>query len=191
MAGETDLAAVAAWEPATVLFCGLMTKDFRGSEEDKNTKSIMADPGKYFTGQHRQLTREKLSKIRCPVIVTHGDVSALKKINFEFFFPELMNAGKKVTISISRGVRDFYEISAACLQCVGRPGSPEHTVCAVLWQRVEGSHFMVGHSIGPKSVGTRLGGGEHGWEISLIMKDILLVARPLLGEDWSRRCADA
>ena len=104
MAGETDLAAVAAWEPAIVLFCGLMTKDFRGSEEDKNTKSIMADPGKYFTAQHRQLTREKLSKIRCPVIVTHGDVSALKKINFEFFFPELMNAGKKVTISIHPGM---------------------------------------------------------------------------------------
>ena len=104
MAGETDLAAVAAWEPATVLFCGLMTKDFRGSEEDKNTKSIMADPGKCFTAQHRQLTREKLSKIRCPVIVTHGDVSALKKINFEFFFPELMNAGKKVTISIHPGM---------------------------------------------------------------------------------------
>jgi dipeptidyl aminopeptidase/acylaminoacyl peptidase len=102
LAGETDVAAVAAWEPATVLFTGMMTKS--GPDAEGSAKPLMADPGKYYTARHRQLTREKLGKIRCPVIVTHGDVSALKKINFEFFFPELMSAGKKVTISIHPGM---------------------------------------------------------------------------------------
>lgn len=98
MAGETDLAAVAAWEPSTVRFTGLMTKGFL------DPWPLMADPAKYYTARHQQLTREKLGKIRCPVLVTHGDVHALKKINFEIFLPELMNAGKKVTISIHPGM---------------------------------------------------------------------------------------
>ena len=102
LAGETDLAAVAAWEPATVLFTGMMTKS--GPDEEGSAKPIMADPAKYFTDRHRQLTREKLAKIRCPVIVTHGDVHPLKKLNFDFFFPELLKAGKKVTISIHPGM---------------------------------------------------------------------------------------
>jgi dipeptidyl aminopeptidase/acylaminoacyl peptidase len=103
MAGETDLAAVAAWEPATVLFTGMMAKESGLADEEKSAKPLMSDPAKYYTARHRQLTREKLAKIRCPVIVTHGDVSGLKKINFELFFPELMSAGKKVTISIHPG----------------------------------------------------------------------------------------
>ena len=77
LAGETDLAAVAAWEPATVLFTGMMTAS--GRDEEKSARPIMTDPGKYFTAQYRQLTRKKLAKIRCPVIVTHGDVHPLRR----------------------------------------------------------------------------------------------------------------
>jgi dipeptidyl aminopeptidase/acylaminoacyl peptidase len=103
LAGETDLAAAAAWEPATLLFSGMMSKNV-GPDEDPKTKPIMDNPAKYFTDRHRQFTREKLAKIRCPVIVTHGDVSGLKRLNFEFFFPELLGAGKNVTISIHPGM---------------------------------------------------------------------------------------
>jgi dienelactone hydrolase len=104
LAGQIDLAAVAAWEPATLLLSGMMTKEVGGSDEDRSPKPILADPGKYFAARHRQLTREKFAKIRCPVFVTHGDVSTLKRLNFEFVFPELMSAGKKVTISIHPGM---------------------------------------------------------------------------------------
>jgi len=105
LAGETDLAAVGVWEPGAILYSGLLTKDLRGPNGERvGGGPIFADPAKYFTARQRQLTREKLGKIRCPVLVTHGDVHAMKKLNFEYFLPELMGAGKKVTISIYPGM---------------------------------------------------------------------------------------
>ena len=96
VAAETDLAAIGPFEPATVLFTGMMNKT--------NRLGTTENPQRYWTPEIQQKTRERLSRLRCPVFVGHGNINGLKKINFEIFFPELMKAGKPVQIHVYPGM---------------------------------------------------------------------------------------
>ncbi len=104
LAGETDLCAAAAGEPATVLFTGMFTKDTGGGETGtRRAAPLMADPHKYYTPERQALTRAKIRRIRCPIFIAHGDQHPLKKINHEIFIPELRAAGKDVTVIVYPG----------------------------------------------------------------------------------------
>jgi acetyl esterase/lipase len=95
VAAETDLAAIAPFEPATVIFTGMMNHT--------NRVGTTEDPQRYWTPEIQQKTRERISRLRCPVFVGHGNVNGLKKINFEIFFPELLKASKPVQINLYPG----------------------------------------------------------------------------------------
>lgn len=115
LAGETELAAIAAGEPATVLFTGLFTKEVVDNRELGN--AIMRDPHLYLRPELKDFTRKKIEKIRCPVFIAHGDVHPLKKLNLEIFVPELKAAGKTVELIVYPGQpHGFY---------FGRNGTPE------------------------------------------------------------------
>jgi dipeptidyl aminopeptidase/acylaminoacyl peptidase len=94
LAGESDLCAIVAGEPASVLFTGLMVRGMgdRGSAfQDR-----MRNPKKYLTPELQQFTRAKIKQIHCPVLIVHGDIHALKIINQEIIVPELKAANKPV-----------------------------------------------------------------------------------------------
>ena len=114
LAGETELCAVAAGEPATVLFTGMMTKETGGRDK---LGPVMDDPKRFYTPELQKFTREKVRKISCPVLIVHGDQHAINKINHEIIIPELKEAGKKPEVILYPGQpHGFY---------YGRNGMPE------------------------------------------------------------------
>jgi dipeptidyl aminopeptidase/acylaminoacyl peptidase len=94
LAGETDLCAVIAGEPATVLFTGLMEKGM--ADRNQAFQQRMKEPKKHLTPEMQQFTRAKIAQIHCPVLILHGDIHALKIINREYIVPELKAANKSV-----------------------------------------------------------------------------------------------
>lgn len=90
LAGLTPLTAVICGEPATMLFCGML----ENGEFDKR-EEVWANPHKYYTAERKKLTRNKIKKITCPILILHSDQHALKKLNKEILVPELKAAGVK------------------------------------------------------------------------------------------------
>ena len=108
LAGETDLCAIAAQEPATVLFTGMYSKENLGGGPPyapADGMQIMQDPRRYFTPELEQRTREKIWRIRCPVLVAHGDVHPINKINDQIILPLLREAGKDLHVIYYPGAR--------------------------------------------------------------------------------------
>jgi dipeptidyl aminopeptidase/acylaminoacyl peptidase len=106
LAGETLLCAVAAQEPATVLFTGMYTKENLGGGppfRPDSGRHIMNDPKRFFTPDVQQRTREKVGKIQCPVFIAHSNKHPINKINNEIIVPELKAAGKTVDVILYPG----------------------------------------------------------------------------------------
>jgi dienelactone hydrolase len=118
LAGETDLAAAAAQEPATILMIGILKK---ANEKGKT----MADPKQYWTPELQEFTRNKIRKIHCPLFIAYGDISEINKVNHEIVIPELKAAGKQLETKLYPGQRhgfsksnvEFYE---DCRQFFGK-----------------------------------------------------------------------
>jgi dienelactone hydrolase len=113
LAGDAELCAVAAGEPASVLFTGMMTD----GQNRPLLEQIMDDPKRFYTPELQKFTREKIARIRCPVFIAHGDKHAINKVNHEIIIPELKAAGKKLQVTAYPGQpHGFY---------YGRSGTPE------------------------------------------------------------------
>lgn len=96
LAGETELCAVAAGEPASILFTGMLTS----SADDLRPlmEKTMSEPRTFYTPALQKFTREKIARIRCPVFIGHGDQHIINKINHEIMIPELRTAGKELLV---------------------------------------------------------------------------------------------
>jgi dipeptidyl aminopeptidase/acylaminoacyl peptidase len=94
LAGETDLCAIVAGEPASVLFTGLMVAGM--GDRGPAFQDVMRNPKKYYTPELQKFTRAKVAQIHCPVLIMHGDIHPLKIINQEVIVPELKAANKTV-----------------------------------------------------------------------------------------------
>ena len=101
LAGETSLRAIAVQEPATVLFTGVFSQENLGGSPPFSPEQghhIMADPRRYLTPELEARTRAKIEKISCPILLVHGDVHPINRINHEIVIPELRRAGKDLTV---------------------------------------------------------------------------------------------
>jgi dienelactone hydrolase len=101
LAASTDVAAVAAEEPASVLFTGVLNKDVprRGERlTPADAAPLMLDPQRYYTAPFQTLTRAKIARIRAPILILQGDVSLETKFNEAVLIPELRQAGTPVEI---------------------------------------------------------------------------------------------
>jgi acetyl esterase/lipase len=107
LAGETDLCAVTAQEPATVLFSGVFNNATLGApgspDYKKNWNRIMQTPKDYYTPELEKFTREKIARIHCPVFIAHGDKHPINIINNEIVLPALRTAGKQVEVILYPG----------------------------------------------------------------------------------------
>jgi dienelactone hydrolase len=115
VAAETDLAAIVAGEPATIIFMGMLSKEHvafgpEGKPTSDQRNDIMAaDPKSLYTAERRKLTREKIAKIRCDTLILHGDQHPLEKFNRQLFVPEMQAMGKSVHLEMYPGQRHgFY-----------------------------------------------------------------------------------
>jgi len=94
LAGEADVCAVIAGEPASVLFTGLMVRGM--SDRGPAFQDVMRNPKKHYTPELQKFTQAKIAQIHCPVLIVHGDIHPLKIINQEIIVPELKAANKPV-----------------------------------------------------------------------------------------------
>jgi acetyl esterase/lipase len=101
LAAATDLAAIVPEEPATVLFTGIFNARFPKSGErhtPADAAPISEEPKRYYTSEYQELTREKIARIRCPILIVQGDRHAINRFNAEVLIPELRAAGKKLEV---------------------------------------------------------------------------------------------
>lgn len=104
LAGRIDLAAIVAGEPATILLARMLPPP-----DQKNRAEVMKKVHEHYTKENERLVKETIAKIRCPVLILHGDQHPLKHINFEIIVPELKAAGKDFVLKIYPGLRHgFY-----------------------------------------------------------------------------------
>jgi dipeptidyl aminopeptidase/acylaminoacyl peptidase len=102
VAAATDVAAIVAEEPASSMFMGIFNKQspkkgVRYTAED--SFEIHANPKRYFTTEYQQLTRDKVARIRRPILLILGDqTNRLNTFNQETLIPELRRAGKALEI---------------------------------------------------------------------------------------------
>jgi acetyl esterase/lipase len=101
LAAATDLAAIVPEEPATVLFTGVFNAKFP-KKGDRHTPAdaapISAEPRRYYTAEYQKLTRKKIARIRCPILIVQGDQHSINRFNAEVFLPELRRAGRKFDV---------------------------------------------------------------------------------------------
>ena len=57
-----------------------------------------ANPKRYYTPELQKLTRAKLARIQCPILIIQGDVHSINRFNQEVLIPELRAAGKKLEV---------------------------------------------------------------------------------------------
>jgi len=98
LAGETQLAAIVAEEPATILFTGILNKETNKPPEAEDRDMIMREPKQFYTPELQKFTREKIAKIQCPILICQGGMHIINRVNNEIFIPELKRAGKDVQV---------------------------------------------------------------------------------------------
>jgi len=102
VAASTDVAAIVAEEPASMLFTGIFNREFPKQGErfsPRDAAPISADPERYYTAEYQKLTREKISRIRCPILIVQGDeTSNLNRFNAQVLIPELRSAGTTLEV---------------------------------------------------------------------------------------------
>src|SRR5262249_30710694 len=79
-----------------------------------DAEPIRADPKKYYTPECRELTREKIARIKCPILIIQGDlptidipkkgsITGVNQLNEQITIPELRAAGKTLEVKTYPG----------------------------------------------------------------------------------------
>ena len=84
VAAATDLAAIVPEEPASFMFTGILNKRFPKKGDVytvADAEPIRADPKKYYTPECQKLTRERIARIKCPILIIQGDLPTIDAPN--------------------------------------------------------------------------------------------------------------
>jgi dienelactone hydrolase len=155
IATSTDVAAIVAEEPASMMFTGVFnTKSPKAGERYTPLDSfpIMENPARYYTEEFQRFTRGKVATIRSPILVVQGDEQfPLNRWNAAVLVPELQRAGKRVSMKSYAGERH-------CFAYDGRgPDRTWHHTPAAARAHGEADEFFRRHfSTQPKPVSASL-----------------------------------
>ncbi|MDO8542024.1 MAG: alpha/beta fold hydrolase [Opitutaceae bacterium] len=89
LAGAADVCAVAAGEPATLFYTGMLTKERKDLKELRNHK-------RYYTPDLRKFTEAKIDRIKRPILIVRSDVHDVNQLNNEDVIPAIKAAGKSI-----------------------------------------------------------------------------------------------
>ena len=117
VAAATDLAAIVPEEPAAFMFTGILNTRFPKKGDVytvADAEPIRADPKKYYTPECQKLTRERIARIKCPILIIQGDLPTIESFNKasntgvylfnkEITIPELRAAGKTLEVNTYKG----------------------------------------------------------------------------------------
>ena len=155
IATTTEVAAVVAEEPASMMFTGVFNnKSPKAGERYTPPDSfpIMENPGRYYTAEYQRRTRDKIATIRSPILVVEGDEkSPLNRWNAEVLVPELRRAGKRVAVKSYAGERHCFAYDGR-----GPDGTWNHVPAAVSAHAEADDFFRRHMSTQPKAVSSSL-----------------------------------
>lgn len=101
VAAATEVAAIAPEEPASILLTGIFNRDLPKSGErytPGDAEVIFTDPLRYYTAAFQKLAREKIGRIRAPILILQGDQNPLSRFNSQVLIPELRAMGKLLEV---------------------------------------------------------------------------------------------
>jgi dipeptidyl aminopeptidase/acylaminoacyl peptidase len=101
VATETDVAVIVLEEPAGPLAMGVLNKNTPKTGErftPVDGRPFWEDPKKFYTTELQKSAREKLARIRCPILLLQGDLTPGNNFNKEILIPELRDLGKSVVV---------------------------------------------------------------------------------------------
>lgn len=155
IATTTDVAALVAEEPASMMFTGVFNKNSPKAGErftPPDSFPIVENPSRYYTEEYQKLTQRKIATIRSPILIVQGDEqSPLNRWNAQVMVPELRRAEKRVAVNSHAGERH-------CFAWDGRtPGGTWQHVPAAAKAHGEADEFFRRHlSTQPKPVSASL-----------------------------------
>jgi len=101
-AANTEVCAIVPEEPASFIFAGIFNANFPKSGErfvPDDSRPIGDNPKGFYTKEYQKLTRAKIARIQCPILIIQGDQDPrVYPFNNEVFIPELRAMGKKVDV---------------------------------------------------------------------------------------------
>ncbi len=101
VAAATEVCAIVPEEPASLLLTGIFNAKFPKKGErftPADAAPISENPKHYYTPECQKLTRAKLARIRCPILIVQGDQHPINRFNAEVLIPELRAAGKTLEV---------------------------------------------------------------------------------------------
>ena len=113
VAAATDLAAIVPEEPAAFMFTGILNKQFPKKGDVftvADAEPIRADPKKYYTPECQRLTREKIGRIKCPILLIQGDLPTIDAPNMKSIFTGVYQFNKEITIRELRAAGKTVEV---------------------------------------------------------------------------------
>ena len=120
LAGEADLAAITAEEPATVLFTGMMNQRILKSGDTFTVPDafpFLQDPDRFYTPELQRFTQRKIAAIKSPVFIAEGDQPLgpveLHTVIDEIVIHELRAAGKELQHMVYADQRHCFGFSGA------------------------------------------------------------------------------
>ena len=110
IATRTDVTAVVAEEPASVLMSGVFNTSMpkRGAVYvPDDAFAWLAEGRRYYTADMQRALRAKLAKILAPILIVQGDVDrpeiAINRFNADVLLPELRALGTRVDVKTYAG----------------------------------------------------------------------------------------
>ncbi len=95
------MCAIVAEEPASFIFAGIFNASFPKKGQrltPADSVPIGQDPRHFFTPEYQKLTRAKIARIRCPILLLQGDKNWVVPFNNQVLIPELRAAGKSLEV---------------------------------------------------------------------------------------------
>ncbi|HKA08171.1 MAG TPA: dienelactone hydrolase family protein [Gemmataceae bacterium] len=140
VAAETDIAIMVIEEPASMIFMGMFNKNVPKQGErytaQDGARHFGDDYKPFYTPECQKLTRDKIAKFRCPILLIQGD-HPVKKLNEGILLAELKAADKTVEVFNYKGEPHSFAFLSAPLRF--KPGrSPHPNVARKAFEDVDG-----------------------------------------------------
>lgn len=97
---RTSVSAAIAGEPASHIFAGMLTKPARDREI---RYEAINNPAAFWTPDIVSKIQDKIGRFQTPLLILHGDIHPLKKLNMDYIIPEIKKANKNLEVIIYPG----------------------------------------------------------------------------------------
>ena len=118
LARSEDYAATIVGEPATILTAEML----KNGDYELRVK-IMKNFAKYYKPENQKIFSDKISQIKTPILIFHGDVHPFKNMNIPYLMPLLEEHGIDHELKVYHGMKHGFYLGHQ---------APEHVIKEVV-----------------------------------------------------------